>query len=73
LATQKKNKISLLFKSVGRRVELLRAFKNVYQALELEGRVVGLDMDPLAPALNVVDRPYIVPRMSHPDYLKTPI
>jgi len=67
----KKNQINLLFTSVGRRVELLRAFKNTYQALELEGHIVGLDIDPLAPALNAVDHPYIVPRLSHSDYLKT--
>lgn len=56
---------------MGRRVELLRAFKNAYKALALEGHIIGLDIDPIAPALNVVDRPYLVPRLSHPDYLKT--
>ncbi|RIK75268.1 transcriptional regulator [candidate division KSB1 bacterium] len=65
-----KNPINLLFTSVGRRVELLRAFKSAYQALELEGHIIGLDMDPIAPALNVVDRPYVVPRLSHPNYLE---
>lgn len=62
--------INLLFTSVGRRVELLRAFKNAYQALALEGHIIGLDIDPIAPALNVVDCPYIVPRLSHPNYLE---
>lgn len=66
-----KNPINLLFTSVGRRVELLRAFKSAYQALELEGHIIGLDMDPIAPALNVADRSYVVPRLSHSDYLKT--
>jgi carbamoyl-phosphate synthase large subunit len=66
-----KNPINLLFTSVGRRVELLRAFKSVYQALELEGHIIGLDMDPIAPALNLVDCPYVVPRLSHPNYLET--
>lgn len=55
---------------MGRRVELLRAFKNAYQALALDGHVVGLDIDPIAPALKVVDLPYIVPRLSDPDYLE---
>ena len=67
----KKNQINLLFTSVGRRVELLRAFKSAYQALELEGHIIGLDVDPIAPAINTVDRPYIVPRISHSDYLET--
>lgn len=71
MASQQRKEINLLFTSVGRRVELLRAFKNAYQALELQGGIIGLDVDPLAPALNVVDRPRIVPRLTHPDYLKT--
>lgn len=71
MASQQRKEVNLLFTSVGRRVELLRAFKNVYQALEIEGRIVGLDIDPIASALKVVDRPYIVPRLSHPDYLET--
>lgn len=66
-----RHSINLLFTSVGRRVELLRAFKSAYQALELEGHIIGLDIDPIAPALNVADCSYIVPRLSHPDYLKT--
>lgn len=66
-----KNPINLLFTSVGRRVELLKAFKSAYQTLELEGHIIGIDIDPIAPALNVADCPYIVPRLTHPDYLKT--
>jgi carbamoyl-phosphate synthase large subunit len=38
--------------------------------LELQGCIIGLDVDPLAPALNLVDRPYIVPRLNSPNYLK---
>lgn len=71
MASQQKKEINLLFTSAGRRVELLRAFKNAYQVLELKGHIIGLDIDPIAPALNAVDRPYIVPRLTHPDYLKT--
>lgn len=64
-------RVNLLFPTVGRRVELVRCFHRAYQALGLEGRVIGLDMDPLAPGLQVVDRPYVVPRMSSPDYVPT--
>ncbi|NUN06085.1 MAG: ATP-grasp domain-containing protein [Bdellovibrio sp.] len=71
MVPQRKNKVNLLFTSVGRRVELLRAFKNAYQTLGLKGHIIGLDIDPIAPALNAVDRSYIVPRLSHPDYLET--
>jgi len=61
--------VNLLFTSVGRRVELLRAFRQAYQSLKLDGRIIALDIDPLAPALRLADRPYIVPRLSAPDYL----
>ncbi|MCS6803934.1 MAG: ATP-grasp domain-containing protein [Acidobacteriota bacterium] len=63
--------MNIMFTSVGRRVELVRAFRRAYQALGLDGRIIGLDMDPLAPALQLVDRPYIVPRLDAPDYIPT--
>jgi carbamoyl-phosphate synthase large subunit len=66
-----KQRVNVLFPTVGRRVELVRCFQRAYHALGLEGHVIGLDMDPLAPALQVVDRPYVVPRMSSPDYFPT--
>jgi carbamoyl-phosphate synthase large subunit len=61
--------VNVLFTSAGRRVELLRAFRRAYQALGLDGDIVAVDIDPLAPALQVADRPYIVPRLSTPDYV----
>ena len=61
--------INTLFTSVGRRVELLRAFRRAYQALALSGRIVAVDMDPLAPALQLADATYIVPRVSSPGYI----
>lgn len=61
--------ISILFTSAGRRVELLRAFRRAYQALGLEGTIVASDINPLAPALQLADRVYMVPRYSSPDYV----
>ena len=55
---------NVLFMSVGRRVELLEAFRNAYRKLGLDGCIVGVDVDPLAPALQVVDKPYRVPPLS---------
>lgn len=63
--------INLLFTSVGRRVELLRAFRRAYQALDLDGTIVALDIDPIAPALQLADRPYIIPGLHSPDYIPT--
>lgn len=61
--------VNVLFTSVGRRVELLRAFKRAYVDLGLSGNIVAVDIDPLAPALQEADRPYIVPRLSDPVYI----
>lgn len=61
--------MNILFTSVGRRVELLRAFKQAYQSLGLAGKIVAADIDPLAPALQLADRPYIVPRLDAPNYI----
>ena len=61
--------VNILFTSVGRRVELLRAFRRAYEALGLNGRIVAVDIDPLAPALQEADRPYIVPLLTSPDYI----
>jgi len=63
--------LNVLFTSVGRRVELIRAFKRAYADLGLMGNIVATDIDPLAPALQEADRPYIVPRLSEPSYIPT--
>lgn len=60
---------TVLFTSVGRRVELLRAFRRAYKTLGLPSRIVAVDIDPLAPALQEADSHYIVPRLTSPDYL----
>src|SRR5690554_5980460 len=61
--------VNTLLSSVGRRVELVRAFRQAYRSLDLDGVIVGTDIDPLAPALQEVDVPCIVPRLSEPDYI----
>jgi carbamoyl-phosphate synthase large subunit len=60
-----------LFTSVGRRVELVRAFRRAYDDLELEGKIVGVDVDPLAPALRECDEALMVPRVDEPHYVST--
>jgi carbamoyl-phosphate synthase large subunit len=60
--------VNVLFTSVGRRVELMVAFRQAYQSLDLTGNIVAVDIDPLAPAAHTVDRFYIVPRTASPDY-----
>lgn len=64
-----KKSINLLFTSVGRRVELLQAFRKAYQDLQILGKVVGTDLDPLAPALQETDAYYLVPSTHTPDFV----
>jgi carbamoyl-phosphate synthase large subunit len=61
--------LNVLLTSVGRRVELVRAFRRAYDTLGLKGIIIGLDIDPLAPALQVVDKYLLVPRLDSPEYV----
>jgi carbamoyl-phosphate synthase large subunit len=61
--------MNVMFTSVGRRVELVRAFRDAYSALGLAGNIIGTDIDRLAPAFNIVDRPYLVPRTDTPEFV----
>jgi len=55
--------VTVLFTSVGRRVELLSLFRDAYRSLQLDGNIIAIDIDPLAPALSMADHHYIVPRL----------
>ena len=62
--------INIMFTSVGRRVELVRAFRDAYAALGLTGNIIGTDIDRLAPAFNIIDTPYLVPRTDSPGFME---
>ena len=53
--------INVLFTSIGRRVELLNAWKKAYAELGLGGKIIGTDIDQLAPAAQFVDSFHLVP------------
>ena len=61
--------MNVLFTSAGRRVELLRAFRRALDDLGMEGRLIAVDIDPLAAALQVADASHLVPRFSDPGYV----
>ena len=64
-------KVNVLFTSVGRRVELIKAWKKAYVDLDIDGEIIGTDIDPLAPASDFVDSFYIVPQSKHEDFIPT--
>jgi carbamoyl-phosphate synthase large subunit len=62
---------SILFTSAGRRVELLRLFRDSIKNLHSDFRIVCTDIDKLAPALQIADVSYLVPRSTDPNYVPT--
>lgn len=63
--------IHILFTSVGRRVELLRAFKDASLCTGINLRIYGTDMDETAPALLWCNEARIVCRINDDDYIPT--
>lgn len=59
----------ILFTSVGRRVELMQAFRNASAKLSVPLTIVGADITDTAPALFFCDDKKIVPRIKDPDYI----
>ncbi len=62
-------RVTVLITCVGRRVELLQAFRAAARRLAIPLRLVGLDSDLTAPTLACVDEPIIVPRVDDPAYM----
>ena len=62
---------NVLLSSVGRRVELVRAFRRAYEKLGMDGNIVGTDCDWLAPAIQEVDVPQLVPRFADDGFIPT--
>ena len=60
---------NILLSSVGRRVELARQLRLAYDRLGMFGRIVGTDIDWLAPAFQEVDEPTLLPRFTSENYL----
>ena len=64
-----KTKMKILFTSVGRRVELIEAFKSAAYKLGIELQIYGADISESAPALQFCDVSVIVPRISDSAYI----
>lgn len=63
--------INILFSSAGRRVELINSFKKARDNMNINGNFIGIDIDEFAPALNFVDKKYIVPRLNSSEFIPT--
>lgn len=63
------SQIRILFTSVGRRVELMQAFKKAATDLNVDVVIYGADIVDNAPALFYCDKKIIVPRIKTPEYI----
>ena len=56
---------NILFCSVGRRAKLMQNFKCTMGS---SGKIIGVDLSPVAPSLFFCDEKYLVPRIDAPNY-----
>ena len=61
--------MKILFTSVGRRVELIQAFKIAANRLNIDLTIIGADISNSAPALMFCDKTVIVPRINSENYI----
>lgn len=59
----------ILFTGIGRRIELVQAFRSAALALGIELKIIGTDLTGTAPALAFCDEAYICVPMKDPDYI----
>ncbi len=63
--------MKILFTSVGRRVELIQAFRLASKQLSIDLDIIGADISESAPALFFCDKTEIVCRISNKEYIPT--
>ncbi len=62
--------LRVLFTCVGRRVELVEAFRQAGQRLNVDLEIHGADASRLSPAIHRVDKAHVVPSISSGRYIK---
>jgi len=66
----KEREVNVLIASAGRRGALVKCFKDTIKGMEkCNGKVISVDASPLASALYLSDKHYIVPRISDSNYI----
>ena len=69
--SSKTDSLTLLMTCVGRRVELLQAFRSAAERLGVKLHLLGSDTTPTAPALCLADEPVLVPPISDSGYIES--
>lgn len=62
---------NILFLSAGRRVELIKQFKEAANELNIKSKLISVDSSPTAPAFYFTDAFYIVPSIHDNEYVST--
>jgi FMN phosphatase YigB (HAD superfamily)/carbamoylphosphate synthase large subunit len=65
----KNNKIKILFTSVGRRVELIQAFREAAYKLQIDIEIYGVDAKDTAPASKFCDQFHLICQIEEDDYI----
>lgn len=61
--------INILFTSSGRRVSLIRKFREAYTTQGFSGRIITADLQSTAPTAHFADSHYLVPRLKEDGYV----
>lgn len=64
-----KKAINILFTSVGRRVELMEAFRKAADKIQMKLTIFGVDISMTAPAMYFCDKKIQICRIDHQDYI----
>ena len=68
-STAGRQRTRLLFTCIGRRVELMRAFRRAAEVLKIKLEIHGTDAARLSPGLHLVDQAHIVPPIASRRYI----
>lgn len=66
-----KNQITILFTCLGRRVELLEAFRSAAFDLGIDLTIIGTDASPTVPTFSYCDKSYAICRIDNQEYIPT--
>lgn len=67
--TGSKDKVKILFTCIGRRVELVQAFRKAAEETQTDLELFSTDVSDSAPAAKFTDKTFVAPKISTPEYL----
>lgn len=68
---ERKSRMKIIFTSVGRRVQLMQAFRNAAEKLKEDLKIIGADIVNTAPALQFCDEIRLVPHIRESNYISS--